>query len=59
MDDFQSQFGFEMVETLIGKSGEVVGDSLDHLIGTWSSKQARQFLKSIAPLEQIDRSFWK
>jgi hypothetical protein len=42
-----------------GKPVTVVGDSLDHLIGQWSSEEAREFLESIKPLEQIDRSFWK
>ncbi len=42
-----------------GMGPEVVGDSLDHLIGKWSLEQAREFLRSIEPLEQIDRSFWK
>jgi hypothetical protein len=41
------------------KSADVVGDSLDSLIGKWSEKESRAFLKSIEPLEQIDRSFWK
>ncbi len=42
-----------------GKPSDVVGDSLDHLIGKWSLEESREFLKSIGPLEQIDRSFWK
>jgi hypothetical protein len=42
-----------------GRSADVVGDSLDHLIGKWSEDESRAFLKSIEPLEQIDRSFWK
>jgi hypothetical protein len=42
-----------------GRNANVVGDSLDHLIGKWSEAESKAFLKSIAPLEQIDRSFWK
>ncbi len=42
-----------------GNSTDVVGRSLDHLIGAWSTKEAKDLLKSIEPLEQIDRSFWK
>ncbi len=42
-----------------GKSDATVGNSLDHLIGKWSSEEEREFLQSIEPLEQIDRSFWK
>ncbi len=41
------------------KSSDVIGHSLDHLIGKWSAAEAEEFLKSIEPLEQIDRSFWK
>jgi hypothetical protein len=37
----------------------VVGDSLDHLIGKWSTEESAKFMKSIEPLEQVDRSFWK
>ncbi len=42
-----------------GKSAGVVGDYLDHLIGKWSDEESKAFLKGIAPLERIDRSFWK
>jgi len=41
------------------KSSEVVGTTLDHLIGKWSSEEEADFLKGIAPLEKIDRAFWK
>jgi hypothetical protein len=41
------------------KIADVVGDSLDSLIGKWSEEESRAFLKSIEPLEQIDRSIWK
>jgi hypothetical protein len=42
-----------------GKQTSVVGDSLDHLIGSWSKEETRELLRSIQPLEQIDRSFRK
>jgi hypothetical protein len=42
-----------------GAAGHTVGDSLDHLIGTWSSEESNEFLESIEPVEQIDPSFWK
>jgi len=42
-----------------GRSDQVVGNSLDHLMGKWTREDAREFLKAIEPLEQIDRSFWK
>ncbi len=35
-----------------------VGNSLDHLIGTWSSKQADELLASIQACEQIDAELW-
>jgi hypothetical protein len=41
------------------RSSAVVGDSLDHLIGKWSTEESVKFMKSIEPLEQVDRSFWK
>jgi len=42
-----------------GKSANVVGDSLDHLIGKWSAEEGDELLQSIKPLEEIDRSLWK
>ena len=42
-----------------GKSAGIVGDTLDHLMGRWSERESDEFLSSISPLEQIDRSFWK
>jgi hypothetical protein len=42
-----------------GNQISIVGDSLDHLIGSWTKEGARQLLKSIQPLEQIDRSVWE
>lgn len=37
---------------------DVVGDSLDHLIGTWTAEEAETFLEAIDICEQIDDSFW-
>ena len=42
-----------------GRTPNVVGHSLDHLIGTWNKADATQFLKSIRSCEGIDRGFWK
>ena len=36
----------------------VIGTSLDHLIGTWSEREAKRFLDSIRSCEQVDREFW-
>lgn len=40
-----------------GKEG-LVGNSLDHLIGTWSEEQADELLDSIGFLERIDEELW-
>lgn len=37
----------------------VVGDSLDHLIGSWSEAEEREFLEAISGLEKIDLSLWR
>lgn len=37
---------------------EVVGSSLDDLIGTWSAADEAEFLQSIEPLEQVDPTLW-
>ena len=36
----------------------VVGDSLDPLIGRWSEEEERDFLKSIKAFERIDEDLW-
>jgi hypothetical protein len=36
-----------------------IGDSLDHLIGTWSKKEAADLLSSITACEQVDEEFWR
>ena len=37
----------------------VIGDSLDHLFGTWSSEEADEFDKAVADFEVIDESIWR
>ena len=34
-------------------------DDLDHLAGTWSEAETREFERYIAPFEQIDEEMWK
>ncbi|MFO7731323.1 MAG: antitoxin [Spirochaetia bacterium] len=34
-------------------------DDLDHLAGTWSEAEAREFEEYITPFEQIDEEMWK
>jgi hypothetical protein len=36
-----------------------VGDSLDHLIGTWSAADERRLLAALEPFEQVDESLWR
>ena len=37
---------------------EAVGDSLDHLIGTWSREEAEQLDAATADLSDVDPSLW-
>jgi hypothetical protein len=38
---------------------DVVGDSLDDLIGSWSKAEESEFLQAIIGLEEIDPSLWR
>ncbi len=38
---------------------EQINDSLDHLIGTWTEREAKAFLTSIRACEQIDADLWE
>jgi hypothetical protein len=40
-------------------SPEVIGNSLDSFIGSWSSDEESEFLKSIEDTENIDQDMWK
>lgn len=42
-----------------GRRSKVVGDSLDHLIGSWSEEEERGFLEAVAGLEEIEPAFWR
>ena len=37
---------------------DVVGDSLDHLIGSWSERDETELLKAVSAFERVDPSFW-
>ena len=37
---------------------DTIGTSLDHLAGSWSAEDARQFTQATASLERIDPEFW-
>lgn len=36
-----------------------IGNALDRFIGTLSDEEAEEFKQAIAPVEQIDESFWQ
>jgi hypothetical protein len=38
---------------------DVIGDTLDHLIGKWSERQEKEFLRAVESLEQVDEDMWK
>ena len=42
-----------------GKDMDVVGSSLDHLIGTWSSAEAEEINEALRHFEAIDESTWE
>lgn len=41
------------------RRANVVGDSLDDLIGSWSKAEEGEFLGAIGNLEEIDPSLWR
>ena len=41
------------------RRANMVGDSLDGLIGSWSKGEESEFLQAISPLEEIDPSLWR
>ena len=41
------------------RPAKAVGDSLDHLIGSWSEEEEAEFLKAIKGLEEIDPALWQ
>lgn len=43
----------------IRKGPDVVGSSLDHLIGTWTPAEESAFLRRIQDFETIDDALWK
>ena len=38
---------------------DVVGSSLDHMIGTWTAEEAEEVERAVEDFEQIDESMWK
>ncbi|HOS14875.1 MAG TPA: hypothetical protein PLR10_10640 [Smithella sp.] len=41
------------------KKRTVVYNDLDHLAGTWSDKDFKEFLQATADFEKIDKNLWK
>ena len=38
---------------------DVVGDSLDHLIGTWTAAEAAEMNRALDDLSRIDEEMWR
>lgn len=41
------------------QSAKTVGASLDHLIGTWTDKEADEMQNALQDWERIDEAMWK
>ena len=41
------------------RRANMVGDSLDHLIGSWSEAEESEFLQAVSGLEEIEPSLWR
>ncbi|MEZ4629273.1 MAG: hypothetical protein R2880_00840 [Deinococcales bacterium] len=44
---------------LTAEQHDVVGNSLDHLIGLWNEEDEKNFLETQALFESIDEELWK
>ena len=42
-----------------GKADDVVGTSLDHLMGTWSTEEADRIDQALEHFSRIDEAMWK
>lgn len=38
---------------------EVIGDSLDWFIGSWTEEQARELEEAVADFERVDEELWR
>lgn len=41
------------------RASRTIGNALDRWFGTWSEKQAEEFLEAIQSCEQIDPEMWR
>ena len=55
----RSGAGLESGRKQNGTQRDVVGNTLDWLIGSWTEEEEKQFLDAIAPLEQVDAELWR
>ncbi|MFN0298740.1 MAG: hypothetical protein ACKVQU_00140 [Burkholderiales bacterium] len=55
----RSGAGLETGSKQNGTRRDVVGNTLDWLIGSWTEEEEKQFLDAIAPLEQVDADLWR
>ena len=42
-----------------GDDPDVVGDALDHLIGTWTATEAAEMNQALDDLSRIDEEMWR
>jgi hypothetical protein len=42
-----------------GEAGNVIGDALDHLAGTWTDVDLREFDEAVRVTERIDDDLWR
>ena len=40
-------------------NANLVGDSLDHLIGTWTEEEASEFDRALEDFSRIDEEMWR
>ncbi len=40
-------------------SADLVGGSLDHLIGSWTEEEEREVLEVVRGCDQVDEGFWR
>ena len=41
------------------ENNAVIGNSLDHIIGTWTAEEADEFDRAVADFNVIDESIWE
>lgn len=56
-----NSFVVQIIRESLGfqKPGKRTFTDLDHLVGTWSEKEYREFERNTSPFETIDQKLWK